>query len=78
MPVEDFLESHKCAICYEALFRPVQTNCGHLFCHKCIMEALLVSDKCPLCRAKVTRKTENRELQERLAAELTESEAVRR
>ena len=60
------------------LFRPVVTNCSHRFCSKCLMESLLISEKCPLCRAKITKKTEDKELQSVIEKEISELDFSRR
>jgi hypothetical protein len=39
---------------------------------------LLINDKCPLCRAKITKKTENKELHEKLIQEMSSNDIVRR
>jgi hypothetical protein len=49
----------------------VVTNCSHTFCGKCLIECLLINEKCPLCRTRITKKTENKELQEKIVTELT-------
>ena len=46
---------HECSICLEAVEGndALETNCGHVFHHDCISEALLHSEDCPNCRSKV-------------------------
>ncbi|KAL9580051.1 MAG: hypothetical protein Q9203_006461 [Teloschistes exilis] len=57
-----------CIICMESMTDMTVTHCGHLFCHTCIMEALIAGEnqsnpadpgkgtgKCPVCRKKVVR-----------------------
>lgn len=41
-----------CPICLESTLKrdPVSTNCGHVFCQRCIAAALEVSKKCPMCK----------------------------
>ncbi|KAL8908967.1 MAG: hypothetical protein Q9207_000543 [Kuettlingeria erythrocarpa] len=55
----------QCIICMEPMTDITVTHCGHLFCHTCIMEALIAGEqqgepgkamsKCPVCRKKVSR-----------------------
>lgn len=46
-----FVESQEeCAICYELPTGPVITNCKHVFCHSCILKAIEIQHKCPMCR----------------------------
>jgi len=46
-----------CPICWETLWQPVRTSCGHAFCEECLMKAVLAQlgqpqadVSCPLCR----------------------------
>lgn len=62
------LSSLQCIICMEPMTDMTVTHCGHLFCHTCIMEALIAGEnqgepgkatgKCPVCRKKVSRPKE--------------------
>ena len=36
--VEAVPDSYKCAVCLAVLRKPVQTGCGHRFCHSCVMK----------------------------------------
>ncbi|KAL9593859.1 MAG: hypothetical protein Q9179_005658, partial [Wetmoreana sp. 5 TL-2023] len=64
------LSNVTCIICMESMTDMTVTHCGHLFCHTCIMEALIAGEnqgepgkgtsKCPVCRKKVTRPTKER------------------
>lgn len=56
----------QCIICLETMKDVTATHCGHLFCHGCLMEALIAGEqqeqeqgkyysRCPVCRKKVTR-----------------------
>jgi hypothetical protein len=53
-----------CIICMESFTNATVTSCGHMYCHECLIQALLVgernSDKgvgnCPVCRKAVNRK----------------------
>ena len=40
------IEDLKCPICLELVYEPVLTNCGHLFCQRCVRD----QPKCPTCR----------------------------
>ena len=44
------LDALQCPVCFEIVLEPVQTNCGHLFCKKCV-EGIT---KCPVCREQFT------------------------
>ncbi|KAL9102106.1 MAG: hypothetical protein Q9163_002710 [Psora crenata] len=53
-----------CVVCMEEMTNITATHCGHLFCHTCLMEALIAGEnqlsepgkaKCPICRKKVKR-----------------------
>ncbi|KAL8736028.1 MAG: hypothetical protein Q9166_000590 [cf. Caloplaca sp. 2 TL-2023] len=62
------LSNVQCIICMEPMTDMTVTHCGHLFCHTCIMEALIAGEnqgepgrgtsKCPVCRKKVSRPKE--------------------
>ncbi|QUC22554.1 uncharacterized protein UV8b_06795 [Ustilaginoidea virens] len=39
-----------CAICYDSPRGPVITNCKHVFCRACIVKAIEMQHKCPMCR----------------------------
>lgn len=52
-----------CTICYKDLkevLKPVSTDCGHLFCMKCLQQAIRISGKCPLCNKKQGKYTFHR------------------
>eukprot|EP00375_Theileria_parva_P001478 XP_764150.1 hypothetical protein [Theileria parva strain Muguga] len=40
----------ECPICFNILYKPVTTSCGHNFCKFCIDQAIHSSPNCPLCR----------------------------
>ena len=40
------IEDLKCPICFELVFEPVLTSCGHLFCQRCVAG----QTRCPTCR----------------------------
>lgn len=44
----EYLEELVCPICHQIVFEPRQTNCGHLYCKKCLDECS--NDQCPVCR----------------------------
>lgn len=65
------LNSYKCAICMESPTNATTTTCGHLFCHKCILDSLKWSERqrredqppgrrvqglCPVCRKPLLNK----------------------
>ncbi|KAL8951440.1 MAG: hypothetical protein Q9222_002601 [Ikaeria aurantiellina] len=62
------LSTVQCIICMEPMTDMTVTHCGHIFCHTCIMEALIAGEnqgepgkgtsKCPVCRKKVARPKE--------------------
>ena len=39
-----------CHICYDLMFDPVTTLCGHTFCRKCLTRVLDHATQCPECR----------------------------
>jgi len=39
-----------CHICYDLMFDPVTTPCGHTFCRKCLARVLDHATQCPECR----------------------------
>ena len=44
----EYLEELVCPICHQIVFEPRQTNCGHLYCKKCLDDCS--NDQCPVCR----------------------------
>ncbi|KAF2102708.1 hypothetical protein NA57DRAFT_71694 [Rhizodiscina lignyota] len=58
------LSSLTCVICLEPPTDLTATACGHLFCHHCLMEALIAGENrgertksnCPVCRKNISRK----------------------
>lgn len=55
-------EDLECKICYDVLYEPVTTVCGHTFCRECLLRALDYKPECPCCRrtlnCEVQRNTE--------------------
>lgn len=49
--VEDF----ECKLCYNLLFQPITTLCGHTFCRECLERSLDHKDECPCCRMKLSQ-----------------------
>ena len=55
------LSTLTCVICLEPPRNLTTTLCGHLFCHTCLMEALIAGEhgasasRCPVCRTAVLR-----------------------
>lgn len=43
-----------CAICISTMEEETSTVCGHIFCNKCITNAVNVWKRCPTCRKKLT------------------------
>ncbi|OQE32385.1 hypothetical protein PENFLA_c001G01231 [Penicillium flavigenum] len=63
------IRTYKCPICMETPVDATSTSCGHLFCHKCIIDCLKMSEEtrggdstkhhkgtCPVCRTPISRK----------------------
>ncbi|XP_065088147.1 E3 ubiquitin-protein ligase RNF4-like [Ochlerotatus camptorhynchus] len=44
-----------CPICFESVFdqQAASTICGHLFCHSCIIQEVVIRPKCPMCKRTV-------------------------
>lgn len=42
-----------CAICMDTMEEETSTICGHIFCRKCIVEAMKMQKKCPTCRKRL-------------------------
>ncbi|XP_019847088.2 uncharacterized protein LOC109579778 [Bactrocera dorsalis] len=49
----------QCAICLNSylLHRPMVTQCGHLFCKRCIRQCVSCQGKCPMCNRKLNSKS---------------------
>ena len=51
-----------CTICQEVLDDPKRIDCGHTFCHICIMQWANKNLMCPMCRQKFTKEGMSRDL----------------
>ena len=40
----------ECRLCFELLFKPITTTCGHVFCKSCLLRSLDHNVACPICR----------------------------
>lgn len=57
----------QCIICMEPYTDATITQCGHVYCHECLTQALMAGEKnseratgnCPVCRKPVSRKKGN-------------------
>ncbi|KAJ5122194.1 hypothetical protein N7448_003327 [Penicillium atrosanguineum] len=60
------LSAYKCPVCMDTPEDATSTSCGHLFCHRCIVEYLNSADQrldsskqvrgtCPICRKPITK-----------------------
>jgi len=63
----------ECPVCYNMLFEPVTTPCGHTFCHACLARTLDFGGQCPLCRGKLAGHIENYSICEPLQHLLAET-----
>jgi hypothetical protein len=50
--MDAYRRTAKCPICLDVFKDLTSTSCGHVFCRECIRNAILVSQKCPLCQKK--------------------------
>ncbi|XP_053116075.1 breast cancer type 1 susceptibility protein isoform X2 [Hemicordylus capensis] len=54
------LKNLECPICLEVIKEPVSTNCAHIFCRFCTVKLFKQKKgvtQCPLCNAKVTKRS---------------------
>ena len=47
----------QCPICMEIFIMATNLNCGHTFCHECIVEWEKKAKECPVCRARIKNMT---------------------
>jgi len=52
-------DAEECTVCYDTIdtpenLGPVITACKHIFCKKCITQAIKVKPSCPMCRTNLT------------------------
>lgn len=47
---EHLIDTLTCVICYNLLYDPVTTPCGHTFCNACLTRAIDFTSACPTCR----------------------------
>lgn len=52
-------DDFECKLCYELLYKPITTSCGHVFCKKCLLRTLDHNPTCPVCRMSLTNFLEN-------------------
>jgi len=58
--VENIIKSLKgkelepCCICLEDITKPVITNCGHIFCERCLTQSISAYKRCPLCKQEIS------------------------
>lgn len=53
----DLTKDLKCAICLGTIENITATVCGHIFCEGCILPAIEIQKKCPICRTHLTKKS---------------------
>ncbi len=44
----------KCPICLNIFNLPIVLLCGHTYCRKCLTDHINHSNKCPMCRSKIS------------------------
>eukprot|EP00440_Ansanella_granifera_P052376 gb/GFBE01056789.1/.p1 GENE.gb/GFBE01056789.1/~~gb/GFBE01056789.1/.p1 ORF type:complete len:508 (+),score=96.96 gb/GFBE01056789.1/:1-1524(+) len=49
----------ECPVCYNMIFEPVTTPCGHTFCKSCLARTLDFGRDCPLCRGSLAGQIEH-------------------
>ncbi|KAL6622579.1 hypothetical protein ACP70R_032458 [Stipagrostis hirtigluma subsp. patula] len=52
--------SFNCPVCWGKLEEPCTTICGHIFCAKCIEQAIQVRKSCPNCRRRLRKNNYHR------------------
>ena len=48
------IDEFECKLCFDLLFQPVTTPCGHVFCRSCLERCLDHKAVCPNCRSDLT------------------------
>ncbi len=56
----DYLSKLECPVCLGTVKDLTSSLCGHLFCRACIVQAVTVTSKCPVCRAKMSLRSFHR------------------
>ncbi|MCJ1284033.1 SUMO-targeted ubiquitin ligase complex subunit slx8 [Xylographa opegraphella] len=75
------LSDLQCVVCMDNMTNITATHCGHLFCHTCLMEALIAGEnqgpdigkgpsRCPVCRKKVVRPREGKDMNQLIPLEI--------
>ncbi|UZJ56902.1 hypothetical protein CBS101457_006222 [Exobasidium rhododendri] len=49
----ELMDILECQLCYQLLYQPLTTPCGHTFCRQCFARSLDHSSACPLCRTEM-------------------------
>jgi hypothetical protein len=52
---EECLKFFDCPICFDLLFDPVTSLCGHSFCRQCLSRAIDHNPCCPVCRSPISQ-----------------------
>lgn len=57
--VATFMEGLSCSICLDLLDQPVELNCSHMYCSKCLYAMVtrengMKKHRCPLCRVRIS------------------------
>ena len=57
---DNFNPDNDCPICFEKIKDKdsIETDCGHMFCHKCLKTWIEQNNQCPYCRMKIVEETE--------------------
>lgn len=57
LALRNLQKSITCSICIDYFSNPITVLCGHSFCKGCIDQALLQKSLCPVCSAKIRKRT---------------------